>query len=412
MALAADALNLGLPGNDTGSPSSQDGIAILPLTVRGGNQEANYLSEGIAEGLMTDMARIDDLRIVSVMNGSIQQFGKRVRINMRLTSTEDDEVLWVERYDFETTDIFDVQDKVTAAVLSALRLEDHRQERFRFGTSSVPAYEAFLRGMFAKRKDEQDGFEQAIEQFSAAIDFDPAFSRASYLMGLCYWELTVFQGQGKGFIQSAEGAFARARERERERERESGFEPEVPWMQIERKLHPDRRPSQCELADEALAIVTSKSSDWHSFEHVQIGRCLGAAGLYDGAFAFLDAYIDTCSPYSTELDAVRFEAEGLLPIIGRFNVAIERLSSRLVDLLEDHMVRLQRCLLFSRTGQYEKAGRELQLLQGSGLRNYACFYHLFWQNDLIEAQKIWTTSRRSPPANAFQVSQLRPDGQV
>jgi hypothetical protein len=76
------------------------------------------------------------------------------------------------------------------------------------------------------------------------------------------------------------------------------------------------------------------------------------------------------------------------------------------------MVRLQRCLLFSRTGQYEKAGRELQLLQGSGLRNYACFYHLFWQNDLIEAQKIWTTSRRSPPANAFQVSQLRPDGQV
>jgi TolB-like protein len=392
---------------DAGEPIRRDqintavgGMAILPLTIIGNNEEATYLAEGIAEELLNGMARIDGLRVVSgftfknqnldirniglkfkvdnILNGSIQQSGQRIRINMRLTSTQGGETLWVDRFEFDMTDIFEVQDKVAGSVLDALRLKEaSNKEVLKFGTNSVEAYEMFLRGLISKRKYERAGFEQAVEQFGRATEIDPSFARAWYMLGLCFWELTVFLGQNSELIGFAEEAFGQAKQ--------LNYEPEIPWIQIERKLHPDQRPDQVDLVNEAVAILDEGTSAWQHYELVQIGRCLGAAGLYEAAHEYLSAYLEKVPLPVKEIDEVRDEANGLLPIVGRLSDAIAECDDYLTEFPEAQSTRLARCMLYSRTGQYEKAAADLTVLRDSRFSGFAQFYNLYWQDRLEDA---------------------------
>ena len=379
------------------------GIAIMPLSIIGSNEESEHLADGIAEELLNGLASIDGLRVVSgfmfrsqaldvrnvglrfkvetILGGSIQQAGQRIRINMRLTSTAGSETLWVERYDFNLTDIFDVQDQVAAGVLEALRLREAKDRTvLEYGTSNVEAYEAFLRGMTAKRRHDREGMEQAVEFFGRATEIDPTFNRAWYMMGFSFWELTFFLGHTPELIGFAEEAFAEARKR--------GYEPELPWLQIERKLHPDRRPSQSILLEEALNIIDEQDASWQNFELIQVGRCLGAAGHYQAAAEFLSMYLEKVPSNSSEVQEVREEADWLLPILGRFTEAINRLNDLLAKAPEDQSARVQRCMLYSRTGQYEKAAVDLAALSSTRYSAFARCYHAYWRDDLETAELL------------------------
>ena len=400
---AVKAFQLDAPTRAAGPAGLQerDGIAILPLTTRGGGEQIASLSEGIAEELLNCMTRVPGLRVVSgfgfrnldldirniglrfgvgqVLDGSIQQAGDRIRINMRLADTSGGDSLWASRFDFELDDIFAVQDKVAAEVLTALRvLETDQVVTPEFGTVSTEAYEAFLLGLFAKRKYERREIEQAMRHLAHAISIDPGFSRAWYTLGLCAWELTVFEGPGPELIARAEAAFDKAREQ--------GYQPELPWIQIERKLHPERRPSQRALAEEALGVIVDGTDAWQQYELVQIGRCLGAAGLFQASYDFLNAYLARVPLPLKEVDEVRQDAEGLLPVLGRFNEAIKRLNDRLEQVPDDVDARLQRCMLYSRTGQYTRAGSDIEVLGKSALADFGQFYMLFWQEDMDGAR--------------------------
>jgi len=378
-------------------------IAILPFSNRSGSQDGEYLSEGIADELIHGMSQLKHLRVVSgfafrnqdldirnigrrfkvrsVLDGSVQQSGERIRISVRLTDTSDGSLIWSNRYDQEIADIFEIQDNVASSVLQALEvsLQAGGEPALDIGTQNVLAYDAYLLGTHEKRKDQQESYRQAIKYFTRATEIDPHFGRAFYQLGMCYWELTVYVGQDAATIKSAEQAFEQARKLR--------YVPEVPWIHVQRRLHPEIRPTQRQLAVEALELIREQDTSWRGFEFVQLGRCLGSAGFFQASFDYLSKRTADANEVSSRIESVESDRQSLLPVLNRFAEAIESLSEQLENKPDDLLARLNRAMLFSRTRQFGQAEQDIHLLAGKPHHDFANFYHLYWQNRVEDAQR-------------------------
>jgi TolB-like protein len=378
-------------------------IAILPFSYRGGSRDGEYLSEGIADELIHGMSQFNKLRVVSgfafrnqdldirnigrrfkvqsVLDGSVRQAGERIRINVRLTDTSDGSMIWSNRYDQEIKDIFDIQDNVASSVLQALKvsLRVSGEPSLEIGTQNIDAYDAYLLGTHEQRKDQQNSYRQAIQYFTRAKEIDPGFGRAFYQLGICYWEMTVYLGLDSKIIENAERAFEKAKKLQ--------YVPEVPWVHVHRRLHPEIRPTQRELAVEALDLIRNRDTSWRNFEFVQIGRCLGSAGFYQASFDYLSKYTADSNEVSSKMDSVENDTQSLLPVLHRFAEAIESLTRRLESRPDDMLARHSRAMLFSRTKQFGKAEEDIQLLSDKPHFEFVSFYQRYWQNRLEDAQR-------------------------
>ena len=314
------------------------------------------------------------------MDGRVQQSGERIRINVRLTDTSDGSMIWSNRYDQEIKDIFDIQDNVAASVLEALKVNllVSDEPSLEIGTQNIDAYDAYLLGAHEKRKDQQDSYRQAIQYFTRATEIDPGFGRAFYQLGICYWEMTVYLGQDSKIIENAERAFEKAKKLQ--------YLPEVPWVHVHRRLHPEIRPTQKALAVEALDLIRNRDASWRNFEFVQIGRCLGSAGYYQASFDYLSKYTADSNEVSSKMESVENDTQSLLPVLNRYGEAIESLTSQLESRPDDLLARQSRAMLFSRTKQFGKAEEDIQLLSGQPHFEFVSFYQLYWQNRLEDAQ--------------------------
>jgi TolB-like protein len=400
-----EALSISLAGTaqtmavDSVFDSQIQGIAILPLTNRSKDADSEYLGDGIAEELILGMANIEGLRVVSgfsfnsanydarnlglkfkvdtMLDGSIQKMSNRLRINARLTRTHNGETIWAQKYDRDMADIFEIQDNVAASILQALKIHTNRDDLMKFGTHDALAYENYLLGTYSMRKDSHQGYEEAIKCFGKAIELDRSFGRAHYQLGLCYWELMVFLGRQPQLLAEAKQAFETARK--------VGCTPEIPWVQVMRKLDPETRPNERCLVEESLDVLKSPGNDWLNYEYVQLGRCLGAAGLYQQSHDFLSHYLQKVPADLNESRKVQSEVQGLLPILGHFHKAVELLDDQLAGVADDISTRVDLCMLLIRTGQYQRADEQLKLLESSNLLNFIRFYLLYWQGRHEEA---------------------------
>lgn len=128
--------------------SDERSIAILPLVNRTSDPENDYLCDGISEELINGLSQLSNLRVASqmasfrykhqdvelhvmgeklgvetILSGSVQKSGTRLRINLRLDHAKDGDTLWSRRYDRELADIFELQDDIAKQVIIALKLE-------------------------------------------------------------------------------------------------------------------------------------------------------------------------------------------------------------------------------------------------------------------------------------------------
>jgi TolB-like protein len=382
-------------------------IAILPFANRGGSQDGEYLSEGIADELIHGLSQLKNLRVVSgfafmnqdldirnigrrfkvqsVLDGSVQQAGDRIRITVRLTDTSDGSMIWSNRYDQEMKDIFDIQDNVAASVLEALKVSRlvTGGPSLEIGTQSIDAYDAYLLGTHEQRQDHRENYQRAIQYFERATALDPGFARAWYQLGICFWQMTVYLGLDSETIAQAEQAFDRAKTLK--------YVPEVPWIHVKRRLHPEIRPTQRELALEALELIRNRDDSWRNFEFVQLGRCLGGAGFYQAAFDFLSKYRADSNAVSNRMDSVENDMQLLLPVLGRYGEAIESLTNQLESKPDDAQAKMKRAMLFSRTRQFDKAEQDLQSLANPAHAEFVRFYLLYWQERMQEAERHFET---------------------
>jgi TolB-like protein/tetratricopeptide (TPR) repeat protein len=188
-------------------------IAVLPFENMSGEQEQDYFPDGIVEEIITALSRFRGLFVIArnssftykgryvdvkqlgrelgvryVLEGSVRKASNRVRITGQLIDTSTGAHLWADRFDGGLEEIFDVQDQVTVKVVSAIapKLEQAEIERSRRKpTESLDAYDYYLRGMAISYQMTRGANDQALKEFSKAIELDPDFAppyaRAAYL---------------------------------------------------------------------------------------------------------------------------------------------------------------------------------------------------------------------------------------
>ena len=188
-------------------------ICVLPFSNMSGDLEQEYFSDGISEDIITDLSKVSALAVVSrntaftfkgkhvdlpqvakqlkvthVLEGSVRRAGGRVRITAQLIEASSDNHLWAERYDRDLNDIFALQDEISEAIVTALKLKLLPEEKKAIeqrGTTNLQAYNLYLmaRQHYASGQLSDIRKSDTVIRLSrAAIDLDPDYARAWALM--------------------------------------------------------------------------------------------------------------------------------------------------------------------------------------------------------------------------------------
>lgn len=202
-------------------------IAVLPFANLSADHDNDYFSDGLSEDLTTALARLQGLQVASrtsafrfrggntdireigrqlnveaVLEGSVRRSGKRLRITAELISVSDGYHLWSERYDREITDIFEIQDEITAAIVKTLEptLAGQQSSLPRRHSENIAAYELYLKGRALWSLRSESNLRASIECFRAAIDLDPEYGLAYTGLADAYSILAIY-----GYISLPEG---------------------------------------------------------------------------------------------------------------------------------------------------------------------------------------------------------------
>ena len=181
-------------------------IAVLPLINISPDPENEYICDGLAEELTNGFTQIAGLRVVSrssafqckgttpdvrevgrrlgaslLVHGSLRRSGSRIRLTMQLSQTSEGYQIWSQRFDSEVTDLFALQDELTAAVLEEMRAQLGARFPELEAARKIPsseAYDLYLQGRFAFNQETPEEFKRALNLFLRATAADPAFAPA------------------------------------------------------------------------------------------------------------------------------------------------------------------------------------------------------------------------------------------
>ncbi len=186
--------------------STMPSIAILPFIDLSAEKDQEYFCDGLTEEIINDLSRVKGLRVASrnsafqfkgknlnisqigeglkvqkVLEGSIRKGGNRIRIAVRLINVADGFLVWADDYERELSDIFEIQDDISRAVVKSLEIQligGEEKGPVKHYTDNVEAYSTYLRGRFYWNKRTAESLEKSIEYFQSAIRIDPQYALA------------------------------------------------------------------------------------------------------------------------------------------------------------------------------------------------------------------------------------------
>lgn len=220
--------------------AAEASIAVLPFVNLSGNPAKEYFSDGISEELLNDLANIPALRVASrtssfafkgknqdikeiarilgvraVLEGSVREDGKRIRITAQLINAADGYHLWSENYDRELTSVLAVQDEIARAITIALThklLAATTTPAGKPASINPDAYRKYLEGQYYLGPRTEGGVTKAVKLFEEATALQPDFADAFAALGRAYINHAENHPDQKNLIPAAEAALARALE--------------------------------------------------------------------------------------------------------------------------------------------------------------------------------------------------------
>lgn len=197
-------------------------IAVLPFKSLNADGKDDFFGSGMSDTLIAKLGNLQsltvrptssvikyanqnedalaagrELKVDTVLEGTIQRNGERVRVTVQMLDVQSGKILWGQSFDESFSDIFSVQDAISADVAQVLqvKLSNEEQKNIRnHSTDNIEAYQAYLRGRYFWNKRDEDGLNKGIEYFQQAINFDSNYALAyagiadSYLV-LDYYNL-------------------------------------------------------------------------------------------------------------------------------------------------------------------------------------------------------------------------------
>jgi adenylate cyclase len=382
-------------------------LAVLPFQNMSGDPEQEYFADGMAEELITGLSRVRWLYVIArnssfaykgkspdirqvgrelgaryVLEGSVRHGGNRLRITGQLIDATTGAHIWADRFDGDSAEIFDLQDRVTNSVVAAIEPKVRAAEierAHRKPTVSLQAYDLFLRALPGLHSLDRAGIERAIALLERAIALDPGYARALALYARLQRLRSIVGGVDPsdpavtGSVGHALLAVAKGRD-----------DPEVLWMAaIVISFVGGDLPAGIALVDRSLALsphscdalaasglIRSYMADHDtSIAHCERARQLNPTGEYlyniyraRCVLAFGDADYESCCQWaerslremSDYTPTLRFHAASL-GLLGRLQEA-RAVTARLLALCpEDTIARVRKYhVCYDRTPERSK----------------------------------------------------------
>jgi adenylate cyclase len=203
-------------------------IAVLPFQNMSGDPQQEYFADGIAEDVLTTLSKIQELMVIArnssfvfkgqtrdireigrtlgvryVLEGSVRKAGNRVRLVAQLIDSLNGSHVWADRFEGDLDDVFELQDRITQDIVSALEVrltlgEEVRVWRKRSGSPMV--YEHYLKGRTLYINFAKHTHAQARSELEQALAINPTFAPALGLLGFVLtdqvrfgWETTTYE---------------------------------------------------------------------------------------------------------------------------------------------------------------------------------------------------------------------------
>jgi eukaryotic-like serine/threonine-protein kinase len=193
---------------------SVESLAVLPFSTDVSGGAADYLTDGITEGVINDLSQVPRLRVMArstvfrfkgkdidpqqlggtlrvdaVVTGHITQQSNELAVQAELVSARDGSQIWGEQFSRKMADISSLQGDVAREISSRLRFQLTGEEQQRIaglGTQSQEAYQLYLKGRFHLAQRTESSMRQAIQDFRQAVALDPSYAQAWASLSLAY----------------------------------------------------------------------------------------------------------------------------------------------------------------------------------------------------------------------------------
>jgi TolB-like protein/Tfp pilus assembly protein PilF len=196
-------------------------LAILPFTNAGDNTEAEYLSDGISESILTNISQLPNLKVMArdtvftyknqqvdprkigrdlnveaVVTGRVLQHGDTLVIYAHLVNVKDGTELWGQQFNRKIADVIAIQEEISREISNNLRLKltgEQQKLISKHPTENSEAYQLYLKGRYHWYKFTLEDYEKSIQYFQQAIKKDPNYALAYAGLSITYTTMT-FEG--------------------------------------------------------------------------------------------------------------------------------------------------------------------------------------------------------------------------
>jgi serine/threonine protein kinase/Tfp pilus assembly protein PilF len=366
-------------------PSREKSIVVLPFENLSPDPDQEYFSDGLTEEVISDLSNVRALRVISrssamtfkgtkkkvpevarevdvryVLEGSVRKSGKSLRITAQLIDAANDAHLWAEKYSGTLDDVFDVQEKVSRAIVAALKLRLTPEESRKIAErpiDNVAAYQCYLKANAEIWRFSKSSLDNALVNLQKALDILGDNALLYSTVALVYWQYVNIGVAQEDYIGKAE-----------------------------------------EYAEKALTLDPDSAQ-----AHYIVGMIRGA--FYGDLRGCVRELKRTLSLNPHHADALKFLAVFVTMSLGRPAPAMELLQRfKSVDPLDPYIYRLQGALhMFD--GQYKPAIEQLRSYyeadadNPSGQLQYA--WALTYEKRFDEAFDIIDRSARATPDNVL-----------